>query len=172
MSGPGLTQDTYPTGRLSIEGTSGWLLMHGPAWNVLDCLDLWVEANKRGQDRLLPTTAGVVAYKRRTTATDHLLSLAVCGDCDRNGVTNADPWVGLQANLAYLYDQIVVTPSTTAGTRNARLTMPNGTDRSAATHVLGIERGPSMEGTNVLSGLAGVVVICSLSISIPSGRFA
>lgn len=173
MSGPGLTQDTYPTGRLSIEGASGWLLLHGAAWNVLNLLDLWgTEVTKRGQDRLLPTVAGVVAYRRRTTVRDFLLPFAVCGDCNQAGVAYADPWVGLETNLEFLRAQLVADVTTVAGTRNARITMPSGVDRSAAVHVLGIEVDTSMEGVNVLSGQAGVVAVGSLSISVPSGRFS
>lgn len=173
MSGPGLSQDSYPTGRLSIEGASaGWLLLHTPAYNVTDVLDLWVEAARRGQNRLLPTTAGTIAYRRRTTQTDHLLPIAVCGDCDRNGVLYADPWIGLETNLEFLRVQLLADPGTTAGTRNARITMPSGVDRSAAIHCLGIERGATLQGTNQQSGGAGVVMLGQLAISIPLGRFS
>lgn len=171
MPGPGLTQDHYPTGRLSIEGVSGWILLATPAYLAYNLLDLWAGTAKRGADTLLPGSVGVIANRRRTTAKDFLISLAVAGDCNQAGVAYPDPWVGLETNTEFLRAQLVADVLTDAGTRNARLTMPSGVDRTAAIHVVDLVLDRSLEGTNNLSGAGGVIALGHLAITIPSGRF-
>lgn len=156
------------TGELSIQGTSGWVSMHTYAWNLTDLLALWRGGDKGGADRPI-ANAGSRAYPRRRITTRYSLPLAICGEVDRNGTPYPDPWVGLQTNMAFLQDEIVATPATDAGTRNATLTLPSGVDRSAAVHVLDIIPGRSLQGVNDHSGDAGVLVLATLEIEIPRG---
>jgi len=164
----GLLQARYPTGRLTVLATSGsYLSLHTHAWNAPDLAPLWTALARRGRNRLLPTAAGVIAYRRRTTEIDVTLDFAVCGEVDKNGVAYADPWIGLQTNLEELHDQIFADPATTAGTRNTRLTMPSGVDRTGAVHWLRLEHTRTLEGQNELTGGEGVVWLGRVALSIP-----
>jgi len=165
---PGLLQSSYPTGRLTVSSTSlGFLSLHTHAWNAPDLAPLWTSLARRGRNRLLPTAAGVIPYRRRTTEIDVLLDFAVCGEVDKSGTYYADPWVGLQANLEELHDQIFADPATTAGTRNTRLTMPSGVDRTGNIHWLRLEHRQTLEGENTETGDHGVIWLGSIALSIP-----
>lgn len=149
--------------------------MNRAAWAVVGddtgtggLLPLWITTEQRGQDRVLPGTAGVIAYRRRETVTRHDLRILVVGDVDQDGTAVADHAQGLAANLAYL-EANVIQPAYSVnqidGTRAATLTIPGLTTRTADIHILGLvtqryrlnSTGSLFEGT--------------LQISIPAGRF-
>jgi hypothetical protein len=80
-----------PLNSYDCEGTLtvGGISLNTPAWAVqgdedgaLGLLALWVVTEQRGQDRLLPSVAGVIPYKRRETATRHDLRMLIVGDVD------------------------------------------------------------------------------------------
>lgn len=88
--------------------------MNRPAWAILGdetgaggLLPLFYKMNKRGDDRIIPGAAGVVAYPRRATSTTHGLRLAVTGDVDANGDIPANSANQLAANLAYIFDNVI-----------------------------------------------------------------
>jgi hypothetical protein len=154
---PKLTYNTA-AGDLTIGG----IAMNGPAWKVLNLYELWQPANVRGSDRIIPGSAGVVAYQRRATVTVRSLQMLISGTHDRTGAAAADKFEGLQVNVDYLLANVVVPTGATDGTRSAVLTMPDGTTRTEPVHVLGLELGDlSLDG-----GWTKAV----LELSIPTGR--
>ena len=87
--------------------TIGGISMNRLAWGVFGdesgtggLVPLWVQTEQRGQDRVLPGAAGVIAYRRRETVTRHDLRILVVGDVDSAGAPVADHAEGLAANLA------------------------------------------------------------------------
>ena len=154
---PKLTYNTA-AGDLTIGGVA----MNGPAWKVLNLYELWLPANVRGSDRILPGTAGVIAYQRRATVTVRSLQMLVSGTHDRTGAAVADKYEGLQANVDYLITNVVAPTGTSDGTRSAVLTMPDGTTRPEPVHVLGMELGTISEDGSWTKAV--------IELSIPSGR--
>ena len=142
--------------------TINTVAMNGPAWKVLNLLELWQPADQRGSDRLLPGTAGVLAQQRRETVTRRSLQMLIVGDVDRTGATQADRFEGLQANVDYLRINVASTIAIGDGTVSAVLTMPDGTTRTEPVHVVGFEFGNFREDAAWLRAV--------LTISIPSGR--
>lgn len=154
---PALTYNTA-AGDLTIGGVA----LNGPAWKVLNLLELWQPADQRGNDRLVPGTAGVLAQQRRDTVTRRSLQMLIVGDVDRTGTPQADRFEGLQVNVEYLRANVVAPTGTGDGTRSAVLTMPDGTTRTEPVHVVGFDFGNFREDAAWLRAV--------LTISIPSGR--
>jgi len=156
---PKLTYNTA-AGDLTISSVP----MNGPAWKVLNLHVLQQPADQRGDDRLIPGSAGVLPLRRRDTVTRHSLQILITGTHDRTGAAVADRFEGLQANIDYLRTNVVAPTGTGDGTRSAVLTMPDGTTRTEPIHVTGMQFGDvSLDG----SWMKAV-----LEISIPSGRFS
>lgn len=154
---PGLNCDQCD-GDLIVAGID----LRTEAWCVLDLSDLWMPADVRGGDRLLPGATGVIAFRRRRTVTRHSLPMVITGEVNRNGVENADVWIGLQENIAYLRTNLIDPLTTGNGLRSAVLIMPDSTSRSANVHMLGLKRGRVLEGR----------MLATLEMSIPAGVFA
>jgi hypothetical protein len=169
-----------PLTNFAIEGTlyiSG-VNMNRPAWAVLGdergkngLVPLWIEADVRGDDRLLPSVTGVIPYRRRITVTRHDLRILVAGDVDVNGAPVANPTIGLENNLTYLRTNVVAPVASATGTRSAILTMPSGVTRTADIHVLDLVVQSYMFSPVVDGCSQGALLIGILQISIPSGRF-
>lgn len=70
-------------------------------------LPLYYKMDKRGDNRLIPAAAGVIAYPKRGTETVHSLRLVVTGDVNESGVATADSRAGLAANLAYIFTNVI-----------------------------------------------------------------
>lgn len=147
-----------PSGSLEINGVS----MHTYAWTVIDVTTLWMGADIRGQDRLLPTTPGVIPYRRRMTVTRYSLPMVIVGYVDQYNVPYADPWEGLETNIDFLRAWVVDPTNVGDGTVQADLTMPSGTVRSADVHVLGL----------ALGQVSRARMRATLEISVPEGVFA
>jgi hypothetical protein len=157
-----------PEGSMTIDGLS----MNRPAFAIIGdergeggYVKLWADFDVRGEDRILPSVTGVIAYPRRMTVTRVDFRLIVVGDVDQAGVPVADSNVGLQNNIEYIRANILAPVVSSTGTRAAVLTMPSGATRSADIHVLGV--------STQSYGLAecGSIWIGTLQISIPGGRF-
>ena len=153
----GIICDAPPSGALEINGVS----MHTPAWTVIDTTVLWMGADVRGQDRILPTTPGVIPYRRRMTVTRHSLPMVIVGYVDDAGVAYPDPMEGLETNIDYLRGWIVDPTNAGDGTLPATLTMPSGAVRTADIHVLGL----------TLGQVSRARLRATLDISIPTGVF-
>lgn len=145
-------------GGLSIGGislTTTWC-------KVMNLIDLWLPADQRGGDRIVPGASGALAQQRRDTATRRGLQLVIAGDVTYTGSTSGDAFERLQINLDYLRANIVAPTGTTNGTRSAVLTMPDGTTRTEDVHVTGFDLGTYAEDARWVRGV--------LTVSIPSGR--
>jgi hypothetical protein len=154
---PGFTYNTA-AGDLTIGGVA----MNGVAWKVLNLIDLWVPANQRGGDRLIPGSTGVLAQRRRDTVSQRSLQMLIAGDITYTSSTAGDSFERLQINIDYLRANVVAPTGTGDGTRSAVLTMPDGTTRTEPVHVTGFELGEYRQD----AGWAKAV----LELSIPSGR--
>lgn len=146
-------------GDLKISGVP----MRCPAWAVLDLTELWLEAEKRGRDRVVAGAGGVITNPRRRTITRVDLSLVMTGAVDRLGVEYANEWQGWKDNLAYLNANVIAPPALPATTRTALLTDPDGvTTTTAEIHVGRLEP----------RGHVGTASLYTLPIEIPLGVFA
>lgn len=156
-------------GDLSIAGLSA----RTAAWWALDLVSLWMEADQIGEDVFFPgSSSGDQAHARFRTSSRRIVPMAINGEVNENDVPYADVWQGLRTNFATLNSSWVAPPGTTAGTRSAVLTLPDGTQLTEDVHVLRLERGRVQKGTNALTGDTGVVMLATLELSIPSGRFS
>jgi hypothetical protein len=149
--------------------TIGAISMNRLAWMIGgdedgegSLFDLLTLVEQRGEDRILPTATGVLAYPRRRTKTEHELRLVVVGDVDQTGATVADHTVGLQANLAYIMANVVAPVVSSTGTRTFTWTTPAGTSLTGPVHVTGIRKRTLVLGQNAMW-------IGRLLISIPAG---
>lgn len=128
---------------------------------------LAVEFDVRGEDRILPSVTGVIAYQRRMTVTKIDLRLIVVGDVDGvTGLPVSDSRIGLLDNLDYLRANVWDPVDTATGTRSATWTAPDSSVRTAEIHVLGVKT-----DTYLLQECGGSLFIGKLMISIPEGRF-
>ena len=125
-------------------------------------IDLWLPADQRGGDRLIPGTAGVLAQRRRDTVTRRGVRLTIAGDVTYTGATTGDAFERLQINIDYLRANIVAPTGSGDGTRSAVLTMPDGTSRTEDVHVTGFDLSSYAEDARWARGV--------LQLSIPSGR--
>ncbi len=153
--------------------TIGGISMNRAAWMAGgdeegdgSLFDLLTLVEQRGEDRTLPGSTGVIAYRRRTTVTTHELGLIVVGDVDETGTPTADHTLGLFNNLAYLMTNVVAPVVSSTGTRAATWDPPGGaTQRTANVHVTGIRKQSLSLGNQAIwQG--------QLLLSIPAGAFA
>lgn len=115
---------------------------------------------QRGDDRLVPGSAGVIPNPRRLTAVTHVLELVFFGDYDSNGAATADTHLGLRANIAEV--AAVAQPVTSGdGARAVVWTRPDGSTASADCHV-----GPLQIGAGTYA-----TARATLDLNVPTGRF-
>lgn len=144
------------------------------AWGVLGdesgrggLIHLWYKFDVRGEDRILPSATGVIAYPRRMTVTRCDLRLLIVGDViGQTGVSASNSIEGLATNIEYIRTNILAPVVSATGTRAATLTVPGQSTRSADIHVLG------MNIQSYQLGICGAIAVATLQISIPGGRFA
>lgn len=126
------------------------------------CQNLYVLYNeeRRGEDRLIPGTAGVVANKRRRAPIVHTLNLLFDGRYTSDGIPVTDAHAGLRANISEV--AAIATPSAlTNGTRTVVWTQPSGATLSAACHV-----GPLTIGEGRYA-----YAFATLDLVVPDGQF-
>ena len=126
------------------------------------CQNLYVlhSTAHRGVDRILPGSAGVVAYPRRLHAIVHQLELVFFGDLDSDGVATASPQEGLRDNIAEV--AAIAAPVTTGdGTRSVTWTRADGSTASADCHV----------GPLTVGGGSSAWARAMLELQVPSGQF-
>lgn len=139
--------------------------MHNVAWNILDVTPLWMPADQRGTNVILPQRSGTRAYRRRITQTEVALEMVICGVVDQHDIPWSNPLEGLRQNLLWLAENVVDPPPDGSATRVATLTSPDGlTTMTADVQVLALERGSENE-----DDLQSAAV---LHVLIPLGRFA
>lgn len=145
------------TGALTINGVS----MHTPAWNVLDCLPLWLRGGVLGENATMPGANGTRALWYRRDEARHSLEMAITGFYDWTGAPYADSWAGLQTNLDYLSANVAEPPTPPTPSVSASLVMPDGSTRNAQIQVVALT---VVEHYNVATAAL-------LDIVIPAGRF-
>lgn len=164
-----------PLTNYAAEGnmTIGGIDMNRPAFAIIGdergeggFVKLWADFDVRGEDRILPSATGVIAYPRRMTSKRFDFRLLVVGDVDQAGTPVADSRIGLQNNIEYIRANVLAPVVSSTGTRAASLLMPSGATRTADIHVLGL--------VTQSYGLqeCGSLFVGTLQISIPAGRFA
>jgi hypothetical protein len=144
-------------GDLTIDGVP----MRCPAWAVLDLTDLWLPASVRGNNRIVPGAAGVIANPKRKTITRRSLVLAITGGFDLDGNENANPWVGLRDNIAYLVANVIDPPALPAVTRSAVLSLPDASTATADVQVFDLQ----------LVHKVDAVGTWTFELEIPAGEF-
>ena len=160
-------EGTLTIGTVAMENAFGAWGIVGDEQGRGGLVHLWTAFDVRGEDRLLPSATGVIAYPRRMTATRRDLRLLVIGDIDgQTGTPYTDPVEGLAENMEYLRANVLAPVVSSTGTRAATLTIPGMTSRTANIHVLG------MVIQSYMFGSCGSIAITTLQISIPGGRFA
>ena len=161
---PGFNFSTVE-GNLTLNGVP----MKTPAWTCPDLTILWLPPTVRGQDRLVPGSAGVLPFPRRKTVTEYALDFRVSGMVDMYGVpatgsgNGPEEFAMLESNLTYLRQNVFDTDASPNpdGTVLGVLTMPSGAVRTAYVHVLGFT--VNVRVSHILQG--------TLDISIPAGGF-
>lgn len=144
-------------GSLAIEGVE----MSRLAW-CLDMTPLWGTPDVRGDNTLVPAL-GYVAEPYYLSQTMYSPLLVVNGHWDRDGValaggaTNQQLAAQLEANLAWLFTNVVLTGT---DTQTAVWTLPSGGTVTAEVQVLGIPT-PTL--------LPGAIYRSTLDIRVPGG---
>lgn len=154
--------NTSPTFFLAIDD----IPMATPAWRQQNLPELFLAAQQRGSDRLIPTLAGRKPYQRRRDTTAATVAVHVFGDQDWEGNANTDPLGGIIESVLHLRDNVCAPTGTGDGTRSAVITFPTaagGSDTiSADVHV-----GPLEIGTRAPSWW-----VVTFDLSIPAGEFS
>lgn len=142
---------TRDDGTLTIDG----VVMHCPAFVVLDVDRFWLGPDQRGADLMIPGRPGVLPNPRRADVTQVQLRLIVDGRLDRLGGEWPNPNQGLHENLTWLRQNVTDPTYTGDGTRTLLLTSPDGsTTYTGPAHVSmsqGARVGPIMRGLLRLS---------------------
>ena len=128
---------THPDLYLLLKaGTRDEIPLATPAWDIRNIQVLLDGPDVRGGDRLLPTTVGVKAYKRRATVSRRVLIMRIYGQYDRTGAANANPETGLIANIGVIRSKVSDPVTTGDGTRTGTLKIAGSSDRTATVHVI------------------------------------
>jgi hypothetical protein len=146
------------TGMLTINGES----LHTYAWDVLNCLPLWLPQAYRAGNIVLPGSAGKRARRYRIDEAKFSLPMVIEGSAAPDGTPYDDPWVGLVVNMGILNAAVCVPPEDPFDYPNAALDMPDGSTWFADVQVLGIQIGDNINTQTK----------ATLELVIPSGGFA
>ena len=141
-----------------------WLIINGytfgtPAAHIRSFLPLYGMPELAGRN--VDFDGGVRPYALFATTTSRLLTVQVNGDRKRDGDLHGDQYEGLEFNLEEIFTVVCARPATRAGTVEAEWHRRDGSVWLADLHVIQFEPGD----------LAPGAAECSLSLSIPSGRF-
>lgn len=143
-------------GTLTINSIS----MSTPGWKVLDLSPLWGPPDLRGQNVVIPGTAGRHVRPRRVDETVYQLPMVIYHGFNVSGTPYADPSNGLQTNVEYLYAQLVSASLTS--TVSATLVWPSSTSKTAAVQC-------QLQLSDHYGNSATRAV---LYLTVPAGRFA
>jgi len=155
-STPGVITPGLCAGTLTIAGVS----MHTAAWDCIDLMELWFPPPTRGGNVLIPGAQGKRPYPLRADEGRYSLPMVITGVCDQVGLLNADPYLGLQQNLAALAAVFVNDPTINGLT--AALVMPDSSVLTALVQVASVKPGSRV----------GPVMRATLELVIPAGGFA
>lgn len=156
MTDPGLIVDDGQ-GELVVADTS----LRTPAWWTLDLSPLWGPSDLRGTNIIVPSLAGRRARPRRVDQTSYPLAFWITGAVDQDGDAHANPVMGLATNLDYLWEHVASPPDPPETTRQAQLTMPDGSMRTADVQVT----------LSVNEKVGPYDASAVLTVTVPAGRF-
>jgi len=130
MWAPICAQDTIDTiGSLTINN----VLMHiDGAWNVLNPQVLWVPTDTRGANSVVSHASGRRKKPWHLDQSTYSLQLIIDGTKDWDGDPYTDPFEGLETNIEYLVQNVVLPPDEPLASYDAELIMPSGNVREGA----------------------------------------
>lgn len=161
---------TMEPGELNVDTRYGTLTVNGysmfqPHVTISDPVGLLELSELRGGDRLVAHAVGVLARRRRRTATRRDFPIAMTGWCDPTGakVPASQREMQLITNIETVRDALGIgedAPAGVTGTVSAVWTRPDASTKSGPVHVL----------TPWRLELHGFVAVGVLSLSVPLGR--
>lgn len=121
------------------------VLMHvDGAWNVLNPQVLWLPTAEKGENRKKPRARGRRPNPWRTDESTYSLNMVIDGTFDVGAnAYSTSPWVGLQHNIEYLWDNVVIPPDSPTTTRSLTLGMPDGDTRTGSCQPKHLETEPT-----------------------------
>lgn len=146
-------ESTLIDGALTVNG----LVLHCPAFCVVDVTDLWLGPGLRGEDLLIPGRQGRVPKPKRRDVTERSLPMVIDGSVAIDGTPYTNDRAGLRATLFYLRANLGEGMPVTAS-----LSPPPGTagpGQSGTVHVMSITPGQK----------TGSLWNATLDLSIPNG---
>ena len=105
--------------------------MHIPgAWNVLNPQVLWVPTDTRGGNSVISHATGRLKKPWHIDQATYSLLLASDGVNDVDGDPYTDPFEGLEYNIEYLVQNVILPPDEPLASYDAELLMPSGSVRT------------------------------------------
>lgn len=131
-----------------------------PAWETVDLSPLWDTPPTRGDDRVVPYQEGVTPLQRIYGAWPVSLPMVIYGDRNSNDVAQADPRIGLRANIDEL-QSLVINPTATAspGTKVIRLHLPDLSVRVGLCEVLSPLNFGATLGPGAVRAVLDIVIV-------------
>lgn len=135
------------------------------AWDALNVDTLWLPNGVVGTNRGVGHAAGRRALPWRRDQSTYSIRMVIDGHNNGASVPYDNPLEGLEFNVGYLYDQLVVPldDPTSDVTRPASLVMPSGAVRYAEVQPTSLE-------TQSTEGLGCYMAVMTLVV--PSGMFS
>lgn len=135
------------------------------SWWLEDMTPLYEIAGVRGDDRVIPFTAGQQALPRIGDVIRVQLGLFVSGYYDSADAPSSNPRMTLKTNLDYLYTNVMAPNASAPYTRSITLHLADGTTTKTSTCIVIPPFGP------VRQTQRGYVVKGVLDVKVPSGVF-
>jgi len=134
-----------------------------PAWTINDLSPLWDAATLRGDDRVVPFSDGAYPLRRFRDEMRVQIPITIYGQKKWDDTDYANVRIGLMTNVDHIRTNLLTPATTSDGTWNLILHLPDGTTRSAACFVI-----PPIQ----IEGLGPSAVRGVLDIVIPQGFLA
>jgi hypothetical protein len=135
------------------------------SWWLEDMTQLYEAAGLRGDDRVIPFSAGQLALPRVADVIRVQLGLFVSGYYDSSDSPASNPRMTLKSNLDYLYTNVFAPNASAPYTRSITLHLADGSTTKTSTCIVI----PPFQPTQVTN--RGYVYKGVLDIKIPSGVF-
>lgn len=145
-------------GELTINDVS----MHiDGAWNILNVQVLWIGNAVRAGNTIVAYDRGRLALPYRVDEASYQLQMVIDGTYDWLGNPYSDPWIGLETNVEYLWDNVFIPPDAPTATYPATLEMPSGEVRVADVQ----------PRVNDLGATGTPTFVTTMILVVPHGRF-
>ena len=134
-----------------------------------DLTPLWMYGARRGTNLVIPEVTGQLARRLRYDQAEHSLEMLVVGSVLYDDSLATDPWEGLATNVDWLEDNLLSPSTANDSTRDGKLVLPSGANRTGKIQVVNFVRGEIVEGYE-MNGARSVGFRATLDIRIPAGR--